>query len=118
MIIGDFNICAIATAPEKANAPLRIDANAMLPFAAAFQCDSRRLPGGTNKSASVAALFSILNLRLAMACISSGNRRAGVPPHQRRVFIAKIKNHAPTVKCGAMVLKRLKHAHRLPSNQW
>ncbi len=38
MIIHDFHVVGIAFAPNKTDAPLVIDADAVLPFSIAFQC--------------------------------------------------------------------------------
>lgn len=78
MIINYFYLACVAAVPLKYDAPLLVDADAIKIFKLPDSFSSL-FAGGILKSAISSALFSILNFRRAICCISIGSFLALIP---------------------------------------
>jgi hypothetical protein len=94
VVVDDFDTVGTSCRPDEADAPLSIDADAVLPGAVAFQ-GVQLVLWRHGRSCSTLALFSIRNFRSAVGWMSCGEARLNSPPQMRSVFpIAKSDDHA------------------------
>jgi len=76
--IDDLHVVGVTIGPSETDAPLVVDPDAVLAFAAALQGFEPVCPG-VRRSSTTAALPSMRNLRRTTDWISCGKRRDRVP---------------------------------------
>ena len=74
MVIDNLDFVGLAIAPDKANAPLTVDAEAVLPFPITFQ-SLQSVASRDARSSKTKAALSIRSFRYASTCTSSGSFR-------------------------------------------
>jgi hypothetical protein len=98
VIVAELNVIRVAVVEPKADAPLIIDRDRMLPRTVAFE-GVEPVPGGTRKSVTFVATCTASSFRRARRATSGGTRRAF--PVRKSSSVSRSAKVFITLNCNA-----------------